>query len=65
MSGQLALPRRPAPRCGYGPVVGRVDEYRAELRALTRSKWQTYLAKHSGLPGPRGNIERSGGGRGS
>jgi hypothetical protein len=57
MSGQLALPRRPAPRCGYGPVVGRVDEYRAELRALTRSKWQTYLAKHSGLPGPRGNIE--------
>lgn len=46
-----------APQSVYGPVVGRVDEYRAELRALTRSKWQTYLAEHSGLPGPRGNIE--------
>lgn len=37
--------------------MGRVDGYRAALRALARSKWPTYLAAHSGLPGPRGNIE--------
>src|SRR2546423_748225 len=34
---------------------GRVDAYRAELRALKR--WEPYLKKHSGLPGPRANLE--------
>jgi hypothetical protein len=37
--------------------VGRVDTYRAELRGLERSQWADYLTEHSGLPGPRGNIE--------
>ena len=34
---------------------GRVDGYREELRALER--WEPYLKKHSGLPGPRANLE--------
>jgi hypothetical protein len=34
-----------------------VAEYRAALRVLHRSEWQTHLTEHSGLPGPRGNIE--------
>lgn len=34
---------------------GRVDDYRAELRELKR--WEPYLKKHSGLPGPRANLE--------
>src|SRR5258706_3683076 len=34
---------------------GRVDAYRAELRDLKR--WEPYLKKHSGLPGPRANLE--------
>src|SRR5258708_6930082 len=34
---------------------GRVDGYRAELRDLKR--WEPYLKKHSGLPGPRANLE--------
>jgi hypothetical protein len=33
----------------------RVDGYRAELRAL--KEWDPYLKKHSGLPGPRANLE--------
>ncbi len=33
----------------------RVDGYRAELRGLKR--WEPYLKKHSGLPGPRANLE--------
>jgi hypothetical protein len=37
--------------------VGRVDEYRAELRRLDTSEWPTYLKALSGLPGPRANIE--------
>jgi hypothetical protein len=37
--------------------VSRVDTYRAELRRLERSQWAGYLRQHSGLPGPRGNIE--------
>ena len=33
----------------------KIDEYR---KALRESKdWEPYLLKHSGLPGPRGNIE--------
>jgi hypothetical protein len=34
---------------------GRIDGYRAELRGLKR--WEPYLKKHSGLPGPRANLE--------
>ena len=34
---------------------GRVDGYREELRTLKR--WEPYLRKHSGLPGPRANLE--------
>ena len=37
--------------------MGRRDQYRAELRGLDASHRTTYLRAHSGLPGPRGNIE--------
>jgi hypothetical protein len=33
----------------------RVQTYREELRELT--DWEPYLKKHSGLPGPRANLE--------
>lgn len=33
----------------------RIDGYRAELRSLER--WEPYLKKNSGLPGPRANLE--------
>ncbi|MCZ7662815.1 MAG: hypothetical protein M5U22_07705 [Thermoleophilia bacterium] len=33
----------------------RIDEYRAALTSLT--EWEPYLLEHSGLPGPRGNLE--------
>jgi hypothetical protein len=33
----------------------RVERYREELRGLT--SWEPYLRKHSGLPGPRANLE--------
>jgi hypothetical protein len=36
-------------------VMSRIDDYRAELRTL--SDWEPYLLSHSGLPGPRGNLE--------
>jgi hypothetical protein len=35
--------------------MGRVEQYRAELRRL--SEWEAYLKKNSGLPGPRANLE--------
>jgi hypothetical protein len=35
--------------------MGRVEQYRAELRQLT--EWEAYLKKNSGLPGPRANLE--------
>ncbi len=35
--------------------MSRISEYRAELRGLT--DWDPYLLAHSGLPGPRGNLE--------
>ena len=35
--------------------MGRVDEHRGKLRQL--DDWLPYLAQHSGLPGPRGNLE--------
>ncbi|HEX6332515.1 MAG TPA: hypothetical protein VF129_14690 [Actinomycetota bacterium] len=37
----------------------RVDEYREALRAL-EGDWEPYLLDHSGLPGPRGNLELAG-----
>jgi hypothetical protein len=36
-------------------MANRVDSYRTELRGLT--EWEPYLQKHSGLPGPRANLE--------
>jgi hypothetical protein len=33
----------------------RAEAYRAELRSL--KTWEPYLKKHSGLPGPRANLE--------
>ncbi|TMC71878.1 MAG: hypothetical protein E6J18_06475 [Chloroflexi bacterium] len=35
--------------------MGRVEEYRAELRRLP--EWEAYLKKNSGLPGARANLE--------
>jgi hypothetical protein len=35
--------------------VTRVDDYREALRVL--ENWEPYLLAHSGLPGPRGNLE--------
>jgi HEAT repeat protein len=35
--------------------MGKVDEYRHALREL--HEWEPYLLQHSGLPGPRGNLE--------
>lgn len=38
--------------------MSRVDEYRAALRGLrSEAEWEHYLLAHSGLPGPRGNLE--------
>lgn len=36
-------------------MAGRVEAYRVELRGL--EDWEPYLKKHSGLPGPRANLE--------
>jgi len=38
-----------------GEMGPRIDGYRSELRAL--EDWEPYLRKHSGLPGPRANLE--------
>src|SRR5487761_145782 len=35
--------------------MGRVEQYRAELRRL--SEWEPFLKKNSGLPGARANLE--------
>lgn len=35
--------------------MGRVDDYRCELRQL--EEWEPYLLAHSSLPGPRANLE--------
>jgi hypothetical protein len=35
--------------------MSKMDDYRAALRSL--SDWEPYLLAHSGLPGPRGNLE--------
>jgi hypothetical protein len=36
-------------------MAARVEGYRAELRLL--GDWEPYLKRHSGLPGPRANLE--------
>ncbi|HYM98073.1 MAG TPA: hypothetical protein VET26_12285 [Candidatus Sulfotelmatobacter sp.] len=36
-------------------MSARVEQYRRELREL--EDWEPYLKKHSGLPGPRANLE--------
>ena len=36
-------------------MPSRVEAYRVELKAL--KDWESYLKKHSGLPGPRANLE--------
>jgi hypothetical protein len=41
----------------YAVAVGRREQDRVELRSLAAAHWPTYLLEHSGLPGPRGNIE--------
>ncbi len=33
------------------------SEHEATLRALPVDDWERYMAEHSGLPGPRGNLE--------
>ena len=35
--------------------MSKVSDYRNELRGL--DDWEPYLRDHSGLPGPRGNLE--------
>jgi hypothetical protein len=35
--------------------MSKIDDYRLVLRGHT--DWDPYLLEHSGLPGPRGNIE--------
>ena len=35
--------------------MGKVDDYRQVLREL--GEWEPFLLEHSGLPGPRGNLE--------
>jgi hypothetical protein len=37
--------------------MGRQQEYTAELGRLERSAWPAFLTEHSGLPGPRANLE--------
>ena len=37
--------------------MSRVADYRAELRGVAKSEWADFLTRHSGLPGPRANIE--------
>lgn len=37
--------------------VSRIEEHRAALRSLAPREWDGYLSEHSGLPGPRANLE--------
>jgi hypothetical protein len=37
--------------------MGRREEHLVRLRALGREDWLPYLREHSGLPGPRANLE--------
>jgi hypothetical protein len=35
----------------------KIEIYRMQLRALAEPDWEAFLLSHSGLPGPRGNLE--------
>lgn len=37
--------------------MGRREEHRTALRELGTAAWTPYLRRHSGLPGPRANLE--------
>jgi hypothetical protein len=37
--------------------MSRRDRYREDLRPLDPARWPAYLREHSGLPGPRANLE--------
>src|SRR4249919_398350 len=37
--------------------MSKLDEHREALRVLPAGAWAGYLAAHSGLPGPRANLE--------
>ncbi len=37
--------------------MSKIDDYRAQLSRLPAADWDAFLAEHSGLPGPRGNLE--------
>ena len=37
--------------------MNKVGSYENDLTAMSPKKWEDYLKAHSGLPGPRGNIE--------
>lgn len=37
--------------------MSRTEIYRAALRQKPEGEWEAYLLEHSGLPGPRGNLE--------
>jgi hypothetical protein len=37
--------------------MGKIDDYRAQLRSLPLGDWDAYLRANSNLPGPRGNLE--------
>ncbi len=41
----------------YARSMRRRDSYQAALRALNRPEWPRFLREHSGLPGPRANLE--------
>ncbi|WP_432900350.1 hypothetical protein ACQP1S_26695 [Micromonospora matsumotoense] len=38
-------------------MVNRRDQYRVELRGSDPARWPAFLREHSGLPGPRANLE--------
>jgi hypothetical protein len=42
---------------GYHRLMSRRADYRAALRAQQPTDWPLYLHAHSGLPGPRANLE--------
>lgn len=37
--------------------MSRLDDHRSDLTRLSRAAWPAYLDEHSGLPGPRANLE--------
>ncbi len=37
--------------------MNKSESYRRQLMSLAESEWEPFLLEHSGLPGPRGNLE--------